>query len=609
MTTLVATQALHLSMGGEQKKRRTSKRLAAAADLEEDDDFQFVRMSKRPKTEETEPASTSTSTTAMKTKPRTTKTKTKTTTTTTTTTKRGGRKAKTVNDDRKRGRDRSSSPDVMMDQQHPPAPAAGSTRSSTRRRGRPSGDASSPPPAAKATVADEEASVPVRRGTRRSLRLSGGVAAEDVMGTKSGEEEKKKKKKGRAPRGSDEERIQTRRTSRGGDEDKIQTRRASRSANEETTQTTRTSRSGNEEKTQVKKSSAKTKKRGNDKTVARSPPPPPPPPTPPPPPSPPPPQLPASPTTIALPMSDTPVINRNKEMRRKGAPSRRSSLGSRGRRASSLIDNGQAALPHREVDSTEFYKHISADGLPEPRRMKQLLMWCGERALSEKPPHGTSGSHAILGARAIQDQLLKDFASKSEFSDWFSRDEDEVKKRQVVLKPNPRNAELDEKMAALEAKIARLREEKKAWQLMSKPPPEQPQLFFSDELSPADEDLLDADDKAIARFLGDSGESFATARTRTEEQLREMHNSMALQVDQLADSVHKLEQRVLVAEDEASRVLRLGAVRLKEREERERERAGTREEATVAQVLRSLSRILPRGEDDGGGGGGGSGGG
>lgn len=98
---------------------------------------------------------------------------------------------------------------------------------------------------------------------------------------------------------------------------------------------------------------------------------------------------------IALPMSDTPVINRNKAMRKKGNGNRRSSLGMRGRRASSLIDSGQTAIPHREVDPASFYKHIEADGLTEPRRMKQLLTWCGERALTKKPPHGTP--NAILG--------------------------------------------------------------------------------------------------------------------------------------------------------------------------------------------------------------------
>lgn len=46
------------------------------------------------------------------------------------------------------------------------------------------------------------------------------------------------------------------------------------------------------------------------------------------------------PTRIALPFADTPILRRNKEMRKGGDGSRRSSLGMRGRRASSLIDSG-----------------------------------------------------------------------------------------------------------------------------------------------------------------------------------------------------------------------------------------------------------------------------
>jgi kinetochore protein Mis13/DSN1 len=100
---------------------------------------------------------------------------------------------------------------------------------------------------------------------------------------------------------------------------------------------------------------------------------------------------------IFLPLSDTPIIDRNKELRKKGGARRSSLGGSRGRRASSLIDNGHSAMPHREVEPAEFYKHIEADGPSEPRRMRQLLTWCGKRALSEKPPHGSHGSSAVLG--------------------------------------------------------------------------------------------------------------------------------------------------------------------------------------------------------------------
>jgi len=176
------------------------------------------------------------------------------------------------------------------------------------------------------------------------------------------------------------------------------------------------------------------------------------------------------PTMITLPFSDTPVINRNKELRKKGGSTRRSSLGMRGRRASSLIDNGHSAIPHREVETSEFYKHIEADGLSEPRRMKQLLTWNGERALGEKPSHGDPDSAAalagkarhspdlnlilIITARVIKESLLKDFANKSQFSDWFSREESAVPKK-IIKKPNPRNVEIEENLAGLEARIKR----------------------------------------------------------------------------------------------------------------------------------------------------------
>ena len=102
-------------------------------------------------------------------------------------------------------------------------------------------------------------------------------------------------------------------------------------------------------------------------------------------------------TMISLPFSDTPIINRNKELRMKCGEQRRSSLGMRGRRASSLIDSGHSALPHREVETHEFYKHIEATGPSEPRRMKQLLTWVGERALSAKPLHGKDSAAELAG--------------------------------------------------------------------------------------------------------------------------------------------------------------------------------------------------------------------
>ncbi len=61
----------------------------------------------------------------------------------------------------------------------------------------------------------------------------------------------------------------------------------------------------------------------------------------------------------------------------------------------------------------------------------------------------------VFPARAIQDQLLKDFGSRGEFSDWFIRDVAPRPPVPTVLKPNPRNMEHEAKIAELEAKVKR----------------------------------------------------------------------------------------------------------------------------------------------------------
>nr|XP_036589356.1 kinetochore protein mis13 [Colletotrichum truncatum]KAF6801361.1 kinetochore protein mis13 [Colletotrichum truncatum] len=300
---------------------------------------------------------------------------------------------------------------------------------------------------------------------------------------------------------------------------------------------------------------------------------------------------------IALPVSDTPVINRNKEMRKKGGGNRRSSTGMRGRRASSLIESGHNAIPHREVETSEFYKHIESEGLMEPRRMKQLLTWCGERALSEKPPHGKTDSNTVLGARYIQEQLLKDFSTKSEFSDWFSREEGP--KVPVVYKPNPRNIEHQQKIEQLEEKVKRLKEEKKKWLALKKSRTEAPPIFpeaESAQTAMADASVLEPNEAQMLSWLTDPASSFDSMRAKALSRLQNTQSTLEFRVDQLADGIHKLLQRVDIAGREADKVLSLSAARLKEREMREKASAGTKE-MPVMEVLRSLGRILP---EDGG---------
>ncbi|KUJ18016.1 uncharacterized protein LY89DRAFT_706624 [Mollisia scopiformis] len=300
-------------------------------------------------------------------------------------------------------------------------------------------------------------------------------------------------------------------------------------------------------------------------------------------------------TVIALPFSDTPIINRNKELRKKGGNgARRSSLGLRGRRASSLIDNGHSAIPHREVETSEFYKHIEAEGLSEPRRMKQLLTWTGERSMGEKPAHGADNG-AELAARMIKETLLKDFANKSEFSDWFNREES-VPAAKVIKTPNPRNVELEENLIGLEARLKLLREERDQWKALAKPPPTLPPLFPDEtaDLEPSriDASLLDPEQAAILAEISSS--SALDLRKQASERLQALQSGLEFKVDQFSDGVHKLEQYQNTVGKVADKILALSAVRLEERDRKEKQEIGTRD-LPMQEVLRSLSRIFPEG--------------
>lgn len=98
--------------------------------------------------------------------------------------------------------------------------------------------------------------------------------------------------------------------------------------------------------------------------------------------------------------------------------------------------------------------------------------------------------------------------------------------------------------------------------------------------------------------ITDAASSFANLRIQTQSRIQALQKSLEFKVDHLSHSVHKVEQRVKTAGREADCVLALSAARLKEREDKEKKSAGTKD-MPVMEVLRSLGRILPEGESGG----------
>ncbi|KAL8995966.1 MAG: hypothetical protein Q9169_004413 [Polycauliona sp. 2 TL-2023] len=324
-------------------------------------------------------------------------------------------------------------------------------------------------------------------------------------------------------------------------------------------------------------------------------------------------EKPLEPIKVSLPFADTPIIRRNQEMRR-GVEngSRRSSLGQRGRRASSLIDSGKSdALPHDEVDSVEFYKHIE-NSLTEPRRMKQLLTWCGTRALGDKPSSTQKDFHARQAAREIQQLLLKDFSNKSEMSDWFNRKESTPPPQQP--KPNPKNISNEKRIQELEQELAKLQNERQTWETLLRPPAPNslvlspltstpdpntisPELLDDPSQVSALSSILRPREKPHDPSVSDPAPQDTDLQSSTLSRLQNItsNNNLEFTIDTFANNVHLLNSYRQATDRMAGEVLGISAEALEEREKQGRRRdadGGEVGEVGVRDVLRGLSRII-----------------
>ncbi|RUS20308.1 hypothetical protein BC937DRAFT_95505 [Endogone sp. FLAS-F59071] len=140
-------------------------------------------------------------------------------------------------------------------------------------------------------------------------------------------------------------------------------------------------------------------------------------------------------TIVAIPLSETPMIRKNQEIRN-------------GKRRSSFA---MRALPHASIMPQDFYRHISPE-LPGPVRMKQLLAWCGRRAIEAQPSSTSNRKAEELGSQIN--------------TSWYHRtaDHDETEElSSKEKKPHPQNVEKKHKLASLEETLKRLDAEDKAW--------------------------------------------------------------------------------------------------------------------------------------------------
>ncbi|BFZ58084.1 hypothetical protein PYCC9005_005142 [Savitreella phatthalungensis] len=357
---------------------------------------------------------------------------------------------------------------------------------------------------------------------------------------------------------------------------------------------------------------------------------------------------------VALPLSDTPIIRKNQQLRRDMAAGgsaqqetgkRRSSLGMRGRRASSM-GNGLASQPHADVPAGEFYKHISVD-LPDPVRMKQLLTWCAQRVIDENKARKTDDTGAGTGAggkaaagdkiqvaaiaRLIEEEVLKDLLDNKITTSWYQRPDDQQQQQQLVeKKPHPKNTANAEKLEELRQKLAALKDEEAVWERLLKEHtseiPEEPVALEApsaasipaerfaksttnqvqtSSIEDIDLDLLPAGEaefmhqlslrrwqegvNAVASGDMSGGSGAGEASSFDNDWLMNAEKELEFKVDSLLHSLHAVEQVVRQADRDSSNVLSTAAKAIAEAEQQARAESRSQGVGTM-DILRQIAR-------------------
>jgi kinetochore protein Mis13/DSN1 len=240
-------------------------------------------------------------------------------------------------------------------------------------------------------------------------------------------------------------------------------------------------------------------------------------------------------TSVPLPLTDTPMIRRNQEMRKSMANTadRRSSLGLRGRRASSL-GNGFTAIPHPEIDPSNYIKHISAE-LPDPQRMKQLLAWCARRVADDfsknkNPSSSRTELNSIQLAEEIQKDLIQNIINSQIDLSWYRRQNESSKESDLL--PNPQNLENATKIDRYRENLDNIDHQISQWNKILHKPSEQ----ASDRSKAAGSQYLNSQDQILYEQVSTDKPPYAADLAA----LAKTEGDLEFDVDKIRSATHQL---------------------------------------------------------------------
>lgn len=154
----------------------------------------------------------------------------------------------------------------------------------------------------------------------------------------------------------------------------------------------------------------------------------------------------------------------------RNANKRRISYNNRGKRVLS-VGNGFVGVPHQDVPSEDYYKLLDTS-LPEPHRMRQLLIWCFKRLLTQEERNNknnisTTEDQTVFNiAKVIKEEVLQDLISGQVSTSWYDRDArdshhyDEIYSNKEITLPNPLNVTNQQNIVSFTEKLQLLTKEK-----------------------------------------------------------------------------------------------------------------------------------------------------
>ncbi len=76
------------------------------------------------------------------------------------------------------------------------------------------------------------------------------------------------------------------------------------------------------------------------------------------------------------------------------------------------------APPHDSIDTHVYYRHIDSEQ-SDPVRMRQLLLWCGQKAIKKSKEKKQDVLEGLV--TQVQDKIVQDLISKKINTSWYHR--------------------------------------------------------------------------------------------------------------------------------------------------------------------------------------------